>query len=230
MLKKLARYKRERKGRAWERLKQTATAIRKRMIAANRSHPVDGLPTPVYPRNLKRWMPKDYKETYEECRRNSLGRKVLNRHKEFWRVPFPPRIDKFPKMFPGKKVFVTGMGWTPKVYLAQSRNADAKRTVVKGHWFVACRPDGRQYMIFNGKSAPKGPWRFVGYAPQTDYIPSKELEQAGSPKAGFHWQHLHDDEGGVWPKVYADHGGKLSSSSNFIYDVGTYTTTDWIRR
>jgi hypothetical protein len=115
------------------------------------------------------------------------------------------------------------------VDLAQSRDEDAPRVTVEGRWYVACRPDGRQYMIFTGRKF-KGPWRFVGYAPKTTYIPTKELELAGTPKKNTQWEHMHDDEGGKWPRVYADHGGKLTSATNFIYDVGTYTTTDWMRR
>jgi hypothetical protein len=174
-------------------------------------------------------MPRGYKRDYEECRNYPDGRKVLNRHEKFWRVPYPPRIDKFPHLFPGKRVFLTGLGWTPRVDLAESRAQDSPRATVKGRWYVACRPDGRQYMIFTGRKFVK-PWKFVGYAPKTTYIPTKELELAGTPKKDTQWEHLHDDEGGKWPRVYADHGGRLTSSTNFIYDVGTYTTTDWMRR
>ena len=229
MLRKLALYRRQGRVRAWERLKQSASATRRRMIAANRTHPVDGLPMPVFPKDLHQRMPPGFRRDYERAKRNRSGASVLKRHKRFWRVPYPPSIDHYDIGPKNKDIYLMGMGWTPEVHVSAARNPGAEKTVVKGRWKVACSPNGRQIVIFTGRQF-KGPWKFVGYAPETDYIPTGELDRAGTPKGNTKWVHTHDDEGGVWPRVFADHGGKLTKATNFIYGTGTYSVTDWIRR
>jgi len=233
MLKRLARFRRSGKGRAWARLRQSASAYRKRMIAANRHHPVDGLPMPVFPKDLKRGMPPGFRLDYEKMMRHPEGRSVLARHKGFWRVPFPPTISTFDIGPKNEDIYLMGMGFTDQVHLADSRHGDknpgVRKTKVKGRWNIACTPNGRQIIIFTGRKL-KNTWKFVGYAPETHYIPTPELEDAGTPKKNVHWRHTHDDEGGQWPRVFADHGGRLGKDTNFLYDYGTYSVTDWIRR
>lgn len=234
LLKKLVTLRRKGKRVAWGRVASHASACRARMVSANRTHSVDALPLPTYSPELQQEMPEEYRQWYRAILKDRTGRKALELSRKFWGVPYPPTIKAF--NVGGKKMnFLTGMGWTNQVHVAKSRPGTnnparkVKRKKIKGHWDVGCSPDGRTIYILSG-SKEKRPWKFVGYAPETNYIPERELEEAGTFKAGAQWRHLHDDEGGEWPKVYADHGGRLGRFTNFRYGKGTYRIGKWIRR
>ena len=68
-------------------------------------------------------------------------------------------------------------------------------------------------------------------------MPPKDIEAAGTHKAGFHWKHIHGAKDGKniplgelkWPKVYADRNGKVDSQSNFVYGSTKHgKITDWM--
>ncbi len=130
----------------------------------------------------------------------------------------------------GMNLVMVGMGRTPEAYLRTApKGVRGEKTKLGGKWIVACDTSGRHILILSGKKI-KGALRFVGYAPETHYIPTDDVERAGTHKAGKHWRHLHSDDGGKFPKVYADRNGKLDKDSNLVYAKGTYSVTDWIRR
>lgn len=215
-----------------------ASAERQRLIATNRRHhSADDTPVPLYDQTLLRQMPKGYRRAFMQALKLKGGKQALKRFRQFWRIPFPPAVSVMPD---GKqqRTVLMGMGWTPEVHISdQKKGTNGKRVVVRGHWQVACTPNGRRILLLSGKRALGKRLYPLGYAPETNYLPTREMEEAGTFKAKTHWQHLHEDEGGVNPLVYADvppASGPLPrtvpSHANFVYAPGTYTITDWIRR
>jgi len=168
-------------------------------------------------------------------KRTSVGRAALRAYETFWELPYPPEL-KVMKLKDGKRkrnagrgkkegVWVTaGLGRSPVVLIAKKRGGRA--TKLYGNRKLALDPVSRRLLILNPKS--RGPigedLEFVGYAPETHYVPTRKMELAGTFKKGKYWVHAHDDDGGVWPEVYKD------SSGNFIYGKGTYRVDRWLRR
>lgn len=262
MVKRLAALKRQGKIGAWARHIGRASAYRKRMISLNRIHPVDYLPTPQYSRDLHRKMPLKYRRLFDEMFRSGRGRKTLQRYRKFWKLPYPTAIQTIPDgpKDSGRKIPLVGMGYAPEVHISLSREGTAgERVKIRGKWWVACDPVGRKIYLLTGKK-PKLPLTgntrklpALGYAPETHYIPTPDMEKAGTHKAKLHWVHLHSDDSGINPVIRADVSaakarkvGKTLSrarslrqklkalgigrKTNFVYDRATYTITDWIRR
>ena len=164
------------------------------------------------------------------------GRQVAARFRKFWKIPCPPSV----KVITGGKgtVPLVGMGTTTQVHIApkQKGSHGNKTRVVKGTWTVACDSTGKHVLLLSGKPM-SGAMKSVGYAPVTFYVPHKDIEQAGTHKSGFIWKHKHGEKDGrdipvnelVWPEVFADRGGKVDSSSNFVYGSTKWgKITDWM--
>ncbi|NDQ57326.1 MAG: hypothetical protein GZ088_09675 [Acidipila sp.] len=193
------------------------------MIAANSWHAEDGQPKKKFNRKLFDKMPAAYKADYEEVARTNEGRKALRRYSSFTGLPFPPEIIRGP----GKKILV-GMGRSPEVQLADgdARSVHKIKRVKQSRKLAATDADGKRIYILN-KSQRRDAGkklRFAGYAPETHYVLTPGEEKAGTFKKGKYWIHSHSDEGGKWPKAYADQYG------NLVYARGTYRVGKWIRR
>jgi hypothetical protein len=91
---------------------------------------------------------------------------------------------------------------------------------------IAFDTTGRKvFILSNGSQQSFGKnLRFVGFARESHYIPTRDMEKAGSFKKGKYWIHKHDDEGGRFPKVFKDAAG------NFVYAPGTLRIGEWMRR
>jgi hypothetical protein len=202
------------------RLIRRAASIRRRAIASNRGHPEDETPRMVYSKDLKRRMPAKYRHMLHGVLRTRGGKAALAKFRKFWGIPYPTEL----LMLPGNlRKPLVGMGRTPEVVLADSPGGRTRK--LRGSWTGAFDPSGRQIFLLTKKGLPKRPqWKFVGYAAETHYVPTKGMEMAGSFKRGKYWVHEHSDEGGSWPKVYRDQNG------NFRYGRGTYHIGKWIRR
>lgn len=155
-------------------------------------------------------------------------KKALNRTKKFWGIK--QLTDAQLVDVPGNKKFAfAGMGRTRRLVLADGpRGKHRKIWKVKGTFRGAVDPSGKRIFMLRvrrGKTMRLGnKLKFVGYAAQTHYEPTRAIEKAGSFKKGKYWVHKHDDEGGAWPRVYRDQFG------NYVYGPGTYTVGKWIRR
>lgn len=209
------------KGKRRKSLHRKASALRRRLIAANRSHR-----TPArsgYSRGLPAKMPSKYRKLFAEALKSRGGRAALARYRKFTGLPWPTEIIAVKTPGRGKRALV-GMGRTPQVFLARSRK-DKPKTYNKGG-IVACNASGRQIFVLTGRDSTSKSQKLrpVGYAAQTHYIPTRLEERAGTHKRGKRWVHNHNDEGGRWPKVYEDQAG------NLIYGRGTYRVSDWIRK
>lgn len=223
---KLLRQMRGKKGsRKYAKLKKRATAMRRRMIAANTYHSVDGLPKKKYG-NLKSRMPEQYAKELGRVLRTSTGRKGLKKFRQFWSLPFPPELEADESL--KKNLVLVGAGWTPGVFLASCprKTPGCKEKSIRGKKKIAFDVNGRRiFILSNGSQKNFGKnQKFVGYATRTEYVPTKGMEAAGSDKANRHWVHDHEDEGGRWPKVFKDAAG------NFIYAPGTLRINKWLRR
>jgi hypothetical protein len=208
------------KGKRRKALYRKASALRRRLIAANAQ---EELPRKVYDRDLPRRMPAQYKHMLTQALHTKGGRAALKRYRKFTGLPWPTEIIAVETPGRGKRALV-GMGMTPNVVLADRRGGKPHKIRKKG--IVACSSNGRQIYILTGRdSKARNPrLRHVGYAAETHYVPTKLEERAGTFKRGRYWVHKHDDAGGRWPKVFADQAG------NIVYGRGTYKVTDWIRR
>ena len=172
-------------------------------------------------------MSPEYRAAYNQLKKSAEGRKALARYKKFWGLPYPMNIRKINLPGPkNKKVFLVGMGKSPQVQIADGPKGKAKQVKkYKKNRIAAVSADGKQIFILTGKNGSgKGKRKYLGYVPETHYIPTPAMEGAGTFKRGKYWCHLHSDEGGKWPKARMDEAG------NVIYDKGTYSVSDWIRR
>jgi len=205
-------------------LRRTATA-RQRMIAGNRRRRARNRSrfNAAWQRKLVQRMPAGYRRWMEELARLPGGRVALARHRKFWGVPFPPRIVKLADGQKGTRLLV-GLGVSPKVVLADKRGG--KPRFIKGQRMLALDMRSKRLVILNPRRKGRlgRGLRFVGFAPETHYVPSRATEHAGSFKRGKYWVHKHDDDGGKWPKVYQD------SAGNFVYGRGTYSVGAWLRK
>lgn len=199
------------------------------MRRRHKRHAEDRLRSGRLTKNLLRLLPPP--KDLRAARKSKEGRAALRRHKNFYRVPYPPEV-KLLKGYgrKGKTKWMVGLGRSPFMHLSSgAKKRTGKRWKVNGKFRVVTDAKGRRLYVISGRP-PKGKFKFVGYAPETWYIPPKKVELAGSPKRGKWWRHLHHDAGGKWPKVLADRNGKMDSKSNFFYAPSTYRVTDWIRR
>lgn len=226
-----ARRKYEKLLRQLASLRRKASTARQSMIAYNRLHKEDAL--------ARRWTAKEkdeflrrkpawYRKQIASLKRTAAGRAALQAYEKFWELPFPPELQ-VRKLKNGKRrkdgVWITtGLGRSPVVLLAAKRGGKVKK--MHGNRLLALDPVSRRLLILNPKS--KGPigekLKFVGYAPETHYVPTRKMELLGTFKKGKYWVHEHNDDGGVWPEVYQD------SSGNFVYGKGTYKVDRWLRR
>jgi len=197
------------------------------MISRNRSHPAGSLKGYDL-KTLQKQMPKKYRHLLAKVTKSAEGRKALKRYRKFWGLPFPMRIRALKMPGPKNKVvFLVGMGKAPSVQLADGPKGKAKKVwrVKRKGQIAAVDASGRRIVILSGRngfgSGKKK--KFLGFVPETHYVPTKEMEDAGTHKKGRYWIHRMGEEGGTWPKAYEDEAG------NVIYDKGSYRVTDWIR-
>lgn len=229
VLRKMAQQKRKGRFKAWFELGKRAIRMRRSMIAANPHTPAQ---MPKYEPNLKAKMPPEFRAAYSAAVKTSEGRKVAKLFKEFWKIPYPPEIKFIPGGPKGKTVFLMGMGTAPEVHLSASNKGEKRsnpgkaRTVVKGKWIIASDSSGRHVLILNQNRPIQKPFKFVGYAPETNYIPTPDIEAAGTHKKGKWWRHIHGENDSTkqfaehklkWPAVFADRNGKVDRNSNFMY-------------
>jgi hypothetical protein len=220
------------RGKKKKKLRKAASHYRKRMIARNRFHLEDLLPKPRRSNKLRGSMSKDYRDILSKAEASKVGKKALRKYRSFIGIPYPTEISliadgKKGSKRKGKLKFLVGMGYTPRVLIADGPKGKAKKVKqIKGRRQVACSPDGKKiYILKNKARGPVGKkLKFVGYVPETHYVLTRGQENAGSFKKGKYWVHEHSDEGGQWPKVYKD------SSGNYVYGKGTYHVGKWIRR
>lgn len=213
------------KGRKRASLRRTASKHRARMIRRNRAHPEEG--RPKYNRKaLERAMPTKYRALIQQVMKTKSGRQALKKYRSFIGLPFPTEIKTLDIGPKNKTVFAVGMGRCPLVQVADGpRGKHKKIKKYRGKFTPVFSPDGRRIAILSGRTKGYGKnVKFVGYAPETHYIMSNDMEAAGSFKRGKYWVHQHHDEGGRWPKVYRDAAG------NFFYGPGTYRVGAWIRK
>lgn len=219
ILKLRRRLKKTKQFTKWARLGKKATAYRKRMIARNRGHPRQTRRV----KSVK--MSPESKKLYESAIKTSDGKKVAKRFKQFWKLPGPPSVLAI-SGGPKGLVPLIGMGHTNQVHLSTGNKGERGKStkVLKGKWNVATEKSGKHVLLL-GSRPMSGGLKFVGYAPITYYIPPKDIEAAGTHKAGFVWKHVHGQADGkkipahelTWPKVFADRNGKVDKSSNFVY-------------
>jgi len=173
-------------------------------------------------------MPSDYRRVLERVLQTKEGKTALSRYRAFTGLPFPTEIKILELPGPKTKVKVlVGMGKSPEVQLADGDEKTATRVKkLKGSRIAATDAQGKRIYILSGRKgqASKAKLKFVGYAPETHYVLTRDEENAGSFKKNKYWVHEHKDESGRWPKVYVDQFG------NFVYGPGTYRVGKWIRR
>ncbi len=173
-------------------------------------------------------MPARYRKALKEMRSIKAGRESLKRHKQFWGVALPPKIQRL--VLPGpahKKTALWGLGVAKELILADTPTRAAPKKVVRGNFELASDSKGKTILWFpRGKKRFKAfKWQKAGFVKKTIYIPTKRLESAGTFKAGHVWHHSHFDAGGSPPVAYYD-------SANGCYAAvgGTFKIDRWLRR
>lgn len=204
----------------WARLGKKASTYRRRMIARNRGH------TQHRVKISSVQMSPESKKLYKLATKTRDGKQVAKRFKQFWKIGGPPSVKKIPGG-PKKLIPLMSMGNNNAVHISSGNKGDVgkKTRIIKGKWYAATDATGKHVILLSKKRPMSGGLKFVGYAPITFYIPPKDIEAAGTHKAGFIWKHQHGAKDGKniplneleWPKVFADRNGKVDSSSNFVY-------------
>ena len=216
-----------------KRCAKRRTTKRSRVTRRNRAHPTSRLSYRQALTRIRRTRLKNLSEKDRKVFRSKSGKQQISLFANFWRIPKVPSI----RWIPGPKTTTpaVGMGFTPIMYISDHKRGQGgkRQTEIRGNWHVITRASGsrakgRTIYFMTGKKL-NGPMRQVGWAPKCMYIPYKDVEAAGSPKAGSNWKHAFSDDHGVWPEVYAD-TPTLSKKTNFVVTNGTFTVSDWIRR
>ena len=210
-----------------KRLKKTWLKLRRKL---NRKHAKRKLP-----RAAARLRPsKALARRLNRLMSSATGKSLLRRTRKFWNVPFPPAVSYLTgeKERALRSLGIRGlmsMGRSDRVVIRAAKKKRAPTKILRGKWKPYADVSGRRILMLSGK-AIKLPFVKVGVAPETWYFPTKAMEALGTDKARTMWRHLHTDDGGKPPDLYADRGGKIDRNSNFVYGRGTYSVTDWIRR
>ncbi len=170
----------------------------------------------------------NYSSVLSRVVKTKAGKNALARYRRFWGLKSPPAIKVLDVPGMPKNGVLVGLGRCPALSVANGPRGEATKVKRSRHTgIVATNPSGTRLYILSGKSARRGGSRklkFLGYAPMTEYIPTKAMEKSGTFKKGKWWQHKHHDNGGKWPKIYKD------SAGNIIYAKGTYRVGKWIER
>lgn len=219
LLKQRRHLKRSGQHAKWAALGKKASTYRRRMIARNRGH------TRHKGKISSVRMSPESKRLYKLATKTRDGKQVAQRFKQFWKIGGPPSVKKIPGG-PKGIVPLLGMGHTDQVHISTGNKGERgkKTRIIKGRWNVATEKSGKHVVLLSQRPMSGG-LKFVGYAPITYYIPPKDVEAAGTHKAGFVWKHVHGQADGkripknelTWPKVFADRNGKVDSQSNFVY-------------
>lgn len=130
-----------------------------------------------------------------------------------------------------------GLGRSPGIVIANGPSAKkaTKTNLIRGSGELVTDAKGRKMIWLRNrrkKSNGKLIKRFLGWVKKSIYIPYRDIEKAGSQKSKTEWHHEHNDDGGKWPKAYADQNG------NIHYAQGTYRVAGkadesglgWIRK
>jgi hypothetical protein len=159
------------------------------------------------------------------------AKQALRRFRKFWGLKRPTKVLRVPPLGVKKRGVLVSMGISPQVVLANGprKGRGVKIRRIRQKMYAATDSTGKKiFLLKKGKSklgrAPRGKLKFLGWVPETHYVPTKDLERAGTFKKGAYWTHKHDDKGGRWPKAFVDDRG------NLIYKGGTFRVTDWIHR
>ncbi len=217
----------KKRSKAWISLGRKAASLRRRMI---NPHPVQKrMPS-------KCQVAPGTRKLMAQMTATPAGKQVAARFKRFWKVPCPPSI----KVLKGGKgtIPLVGMGTTNQVHIAtkQKGSHGNKTRILKGKWTVTCDASGKHVLVL-GSRPMSGALKSVGFVPVTFYVPHADIEKAGTHKKDFIWKHQHGEKDGrnipvnelVWPEVFADRGGKVDSSSNFVYGSTKWgKITDWM--
>ncbi len=210
------------------RLREKASKARRRMIAGNRRHDEELTArkwTKKEKEALKKAMPAGMRREINRLQRSKRGRAALKAYELFWGLPFPPEIVI--RKVKGKKrgrTPLVSLGRSPMLLLSAKRGARPKR--VKWKRDLVYDPLTKRMMILNPRSTgARGlGLQLIGYAPETHYVPTRDMERTGTFKRGKYWVHQHSDDGGRWPGVFLDTNG------NLFYGKGTYKVDRWLRR
>lgn len=220
-----------RRGRA--KFRRKLSTVRKRLIRRN-AHPVKLDKRQAMYAWTKWWRKKSasfrkkYSALMQKVLRRKDGRRMLRKFTRFTGLPYPTEIKTV--QLPGPKnrsTVLSGMGRSPRALIAdgpEGKNSGTKQ--LRGKFTPVATPDGK-ILLLSGRNSKdtKGKKKFAGYAPETHYVPTSEMERAGTFKRGKYWVHLHGkEENGRWPKVFVD------SAGNIHYGKSTYRISDWLYR
>lgn len=228
------------RGKRKAKFRKKLSQMRKRMIRRKRPYKRNAHPVKLDKRAaLQRWMAwwkkksagfkRKFTAQMSALKRRKDGRQALRKYTQFTGLPYPTEIKVVQMPGPKKRSRVlVGMGRSPYAFIAdgpQGKSSGTKQ--LKGRFTPTATPDGKQIILLAGRNSTDGTGkkRFAGFAPETHYIPTSEMERAGTHKRGKHWVHLHGkEENGRWPKVFID------SAGNMHYGKSTYRMSDWLYR
>jgi hypothetical protein len=202
------------------------------MISRNRFHVEDlllGKTSGKKSRNrenkILRSMTTRDRQRLQQLKNMRVGRKALQKHKQFTGIPLPTRIDEL-NDGRRKKTALVVMGTEPFVLVADGpKDRHSKLRKYRGKWVATTTPNGKKIIILKNGKAGKGfgkGLKFIGWIPETHYVLNKRVENAGSFKRGRYWIHKNGEDGGSWPRGFVDNSG------NIHYKGGTYRVGKWI--
>lgn len=182
------------------------------------------------PRKKKR--KPTYNGVLSRVGKTKIGRKLLGLYRKFHGLKKPSTIKVFDIPGKGKKTFV-GLGVSPALTIADGPNKERARKIkrYKRRGYLLSNAGGtKMFVLYPKRKGRVKKKKFLGWAVQTEYVPTRDTEKDGSPKRGKHWIHTHGQASahekipGKWPKVYELPNGMIE------YARGTYRISDWIRR
>lgn len=198
------------------------------MIGKNpKHHDVDDDPMPEYDVDLNKTMPEQYREMLTRVQKLPKGKKALGLYKKFWGLPYPTEIQEFDVPGPPGTVVMVGMGTSPQLNLADGpKGKHSRKWNQRGRRMPAVDADGKKIWLFTGKNSKARDRKVkrLGFVPETHYIPTSDMESAGTFKKRTYWVHKHSDDGGQWPEAFQDQAG------NIEYRGGTCRVGKWMER
>ena len=174
---------------------------------------------------------KKAKRRHRRWKKRSLPtrriRAGLKKFRQFWGIA-PRRVRRLSRRGLPPGLVMVSLGRCPGLTVADKPRKSAKRArriALRGAT-LASNSTGTRLFVLLSKPLPSpyksGP---LGYAVESEYIPTRAMENRGTHKKHRHWVHKHHDKGGRWPRVSYSKASRLLTYAPASYRVG-----EWIER
>jgi hypothetical protein len=184
-----------------------------------------------------------YEKMLKTMRASARGKKALRLFNTFWKHRGdPPSVMVLRADGSSKPTPLNFMGFAPRLVVSSQDKGKhgGKTRVIHGRWLALTDEKGKRIFLLNPRRPLKGALKPVGYAKETWYVPTEDIEAVAPEKAKTVWRHKHGHADAAWlkklprsslryPRMFADRNGVLDQNSSVIYgSTPSAVVRDWM--